>query len=127
MSDETREREFLARSREALDDAVTAIGPATRTRLRAARAAALEAATAAPRRVRWRTAAVLVAAASAAGFAIASWRMGGPAGPGAAIPAPPAPIATTPIEPAPLAATEDLDLYLDLDFYVWLAEQADAG
>ena len=39
----------------------------------------------------------------------------------------PAPIAAPPVEPVPLAAAEDLDLYLDLDFFTWLAEDADAG
>lgn len=126
MSDESREREFLSQSRELLDASVEAIDPATRTRLRAARAAALAAASA-RRRSRWIPVAALVAAASAALVALALLRAGSPTGAGEPIAALPAPIATPPVEPVPLAAAEDLDLYLDLDFFTWLAEDADAG
>lgn len=124
MSDDTREREFLAQSRKMLDASVEAIDPATRTRLRAARATALASARS---RSRWLPVSGLVAAASAALLAIAVWRAGSPAGPGESMAEIPAPIATSPVEPLPLAAAEDLDLYLDLDFFTWLAEDADAG
>lgn len=124
MSDESREREFLAQARSVLDASAGAIDAATRTRLRAARTSAIETAHT-PRR--WRPLAGLVAAASAAIVAIAVWRAATPTTPTGSIATPPAPIAGTPIEPVPLAAAEDLDLYLDLDFFTWLAEDADAG
>jgi hypothetical protein len=124
VSDETREREFLSQSRNVLDGSVEAIDPATRTRLRAARATALASARS---RSRWLPVGGLVAVASAALLVIALWRAGSPAGPGQSIAEMPAPSATHPVEPLPLAAAEDLDLYLDLDFFIWLAEEADAG
>ncbi len=125
MSDETREREFLSQSRNMLDASVEAIDPATRTRLRAARATALASARS---RSRWLPVTGFVAAASAAALlAIALWRAGSPAGRSASMPEMPAPIATRHVEPLPLAAAEDLDLYLELDFFTWLAEEADAG
>jgi hypothetical protein len=126
VSDEMRERELLSKSREVLDASVEAIDPATRTRLRAARARAIEAASRRSRS-RWLPAAGLVAAASAALLAIALWRAEAPDRTGEPITEVPAPIATAPVEPVPLAAAEDLDLYLDLDFFTWLAEEADAG
>ncbi|MCU0670452.1 MAG: DUF3619 family protein [Myxococcota bacterium] len=126
MSDETREREFLSKTRTVLDAAQDAIDPATRTRLRAARATALAAASA-RRRSRWVPAAGLLAAASAALVAVAVWRAADAPGPADPIEAMPAPIAATPAEPIPVAAAEDLDLYLDLEFFTWLAEQGDAG
>lgn len=125
MSDDGREREFLAQSREVLDASAEAIDPATRTRLRAARREALAAA-ARPRRS-WLPAAGLAAAAGAALLAVAVWRSGAPDARDAATGAPQTPVAATPLEPIPLAAAEDLDLYLDLDFFTWLAEDADAG
>lgn len=126
MSDESREREFLAQARSALDASVEAIDPATRTRLRAARTSAIDA----PRKPRrWLPVAGLVAATSAAAVAIAVWRVGSPTGgPESVAPAPvPVPIAATPNDSIPVAAAEDLDLFLDLDFYTWLAEDGDAG
>jgi hypothetical protein len=123
VNDESREREFLAQTRSVLDASVEAIDPATRTRLRAARTGAIERARV---RRRWPLAG-LVAAASAAIFAIAVWRAATPPKPVESIEAAPAPIAVAPIEAVPLAAAEDLDLYLDLDFFTWLAEDADAG
>jgi len=121
VSDE--ERAFLSKTRDALDASVDAIDPATRTRLRAARARALADARA-PRR--WLPVAGFAAAASAV-VAIAVWRAQTPAGPDALIEAAPEPIAGVPVEPIPLAAADDLDLYLDLDFFTWLAEEGDAG
>jgi len=55
------------------------------------------------------------------------WRAGDAPGPADPIEAVPAPVAAAPVEPIPVAAAEDLDLYLDLEFFTWLAEEGDAG
>ena len=126
MSDETRERDFLAKSRTLLDASVEAIDPALRARLRSARSAAL-ASTHQRARVRWVPVAGLLAAAAAAAIVIGVWRADAPRRSEPPLDASRAPIAAHTVEPIPLAAADDIDLFLDLDFFVWLAEQPDAG
>ncbi len=113
MSDAEREREFLAQTRRALDDSAAEIDPATRARLRAGRADALHRAKRKP--LRWLPAASLATAAAAVALALALWRGNAP------------PLAQPAEDLTPLTADDDLDLYLDLDLYTWLEEDADAG
>jgi hypothetical protein len=116
------ERAFLSQIRDALDASADAIDTDTRMRLRAGRARALGAARS---RTRWLPIAGFATAAALVGIAV--WRAGTTPGPAAPGPAPQEPIAVQRVEPVPVAAAEDLDLYLDLEFYTWLAEEGDAG
>ena len=113
MSDAEREREFLAQARRALDETAAEIDPATRARLRAGRRLALRGPT--RERARWLPAAGLATAAAAVALALVLVRRDAP------------PLAQRTDALSPITADDDLDLYLDLDLYTWLEEDADAG
>jgi hypothetical protein len=113
VSDAEREREFLTQARRTLDDAAAATDPATRARLRDARANALRDAQRRP--ARWMPAAGFAMASAAVLLAFALWRRDAP------------PLAQPDEDLTPLTAADDLDLYLDLELYTWLDEEADAG
>lgn len=114
MNEHEREQAFLANARRVLDASASAVDPATRARLKSARAAALAA-----RRPRlsarlnwWLPAGGLATAAAAALLTWSLWLA--PAAPG--------------FEHLDLlTAADSLEFYSDLEFYTWLAEEADAG
>ncbi|HEX9627544.1 MAG TPA: hypothetical protein VGA00_11460 [Acidiferrobacterales bacterium] len=112
MNEHEREQAFLAQARRVLDASAAELDPATRTRLKAARAAALAAR--GPRLSWWLPIGGL---ATAAGAALLAWTL-----------------LLSPVQPAPglehldlLTAADNLEFYSDLEFYTWLAEEADAG
>lgn len=105
----TEENAFAVAARQRLEASAQGLDELTRARLRAMRAQAVEQARG---RRRWRggwPAGGLAAAAAVAAVAVLALLM-------ARDPAAPLPVA----EPLILGADEQLDLYRDLDFYLWL-------
>ncbi|GAB4300374.1 MAG: DUF3619 family protein [Thiohalomonadaceae bacterium] len=104
------ERRLIAQVRAALDDSVTNLDAVTRSRLAQARARAQR-----PQRQRWYWWLPLGGAVLASLFAAMLWLERPALLPGTAVDS------ATDFEL--LMANEDLELYQELDFYHWLAEE----
>lgn len=114
MSTDHREREFLQRVKNALDAGNDNLDAATRARLRAARAHALQTPARAGHAWLWPAGGVALA-----GVALLSWALW------LHVPATHAPAALEQLEL--LSSADSLELYSDLEFYQWLASDNDAG
>lgn len=114
MSKDDREEALLRQVRNSLDASTETLDAATCTRLRAARAHALQHPRVRQPWLLWPAGGVALAAA-----ALLSWALwfNGPAGH--------TPAALEQLEL--LSSTENLELYTDLDFYQWLASDTDAS
>lgn len=114
MSPDAKENTFISASKAVLDESVRDLGPGVERRLRQARYRALEAKS---KPFRWLLPASGFAAVSVAILAGALWLF-----------QPSRPVPVQGVEDIEiLSSGENLELFDDLEFYRWLAEQNPAG
>ena len=114
MSMNDQEEALLRKVKNALDASSESLDAATRTRLRAARAHALQHARPRLSWMLWPTGGMALAAAT-----LLSWSLW------SSMPAAHPPAALEQLEL--LSSSENLELYTDLDFYQWLTSATDAS